>query len=375
MQYIQYIEESKLWTCPKTGKYKITCVGGGGTGILYTWSAEAVTPYLYKNGGSTSFGKYLTALGSQIKDPQCSIFTDTTQHVSGSNNFSSFTNIGGYGGYDGVSYGGNPESVLLCGVYNQFTYGTIGRDSSGGYTHYCPPDKNGGSISDANIPNNYGAGEFSKVKWLTATKLSTLQFTLTGYYSATQYTYQYITSPYQAPNTVTKTEYRTIPAGSFTVKYYGDGHEFMKKEMTPSEIASTGLSSSHGVRVATSTTTSTGPHETSTYETYSDVSCPVTKYVLSAAPVVTTSKDVTPLFPVKARNNGGMKINVVELTEGENVVCTVGAGGKAINAGLGSMSDKSYLNSGVKTDSTVGSFSDVIGDGTDGVIIIQYLGG
>lgn len=374
MQYIQYIEESKLWTCPKTGKYKITCVGGGGTGILYTWSAEAVTPYLYKNGGSTSFGKYLTALGSQIKDPQCSIFTDTTRHVSSYDNFSSFTNIGGYGGYDGVSYGGNPESVLLCGVYNQFINGSIG-GNSGGSTHYCPPDKNGGSISDANIPNNYGAGGFSKVKWLTATKLSTLQFTLTGYYQATQYKYQYINSPYQAPSTVTNWEYRTIPAGSFTVKYYGDGHEFMKKEMTPSEIASTGLSSSHGVRVATSTTTSTGPHGTSTYETYSDVSCPVTKYVLSAAPVVTTSKDVTPLFPVKARNNGGMKINVVELTEGENVVCTVGAGGKAINAGLGSMSDKSYLNSGVKTDSTVGSFSDVIGDGTDGVIIIQYLGG
>lgn len=371
MQYIQYIEESKLWTCPKTGKYKITCVGGGGTGILYTWSAEAVTPYLYKNGGSTSFGNYLTALGSQIKDPQCSIFTDCTQHVLNSNNFSSFTNIGGYGGYDGVSYGGNPESVLLCGIYNQFIHGTTG-GNSGGCAHYCPPDKNGGSISDANISNNYGAGGFSKVKWITATKLSTLQFTLTGYYQATQYEYQYINSPYQSPSTVTKTEYRTIPAGSFTVKYYGDGHEFKKKEMTPSEIASSGLSSYHTVRVETSTVSTSA---SSSYTNDSDIKCPVTKYVLSAAPVVTTSQDVTPLFPVKARNNGGMKINVVELTEGENVVCTVGAGGKAINAGLGSMSDKSYLNSGVKTDSTVGSFSDVIGDGTDGVIIIQYLGG
>ena len=371
MQYIQYIEESKLWTCPKTGKYKITCVGGGGTGILYTWSAEAVTPYLYKNGGSTSFGNYLTALGSQIKDPQCSIFTDCTQHALSSNNFSSFTNIGGYGGYDGVSYGGNPESVLLCGIYNQFINGTTG-SNSGGCTHYCPPDKNGGSISDANISNNYGAGGFSKVKLITATKLSTLQFTLTGYYQATQYEYQYINSPYQSPSTVTKTEYRTIPAGSFTVKYYGDGHEFKKKEMTPSEIASSGLSSYHTVRVETSTVSTSA---SSSYTNDSDIKCPVTKYVLSAAPVVTTSQNVTPLFPVKARNNGGMKINVVELTEGENVVCTVGAGGKAINAGLGSMSDKSYLNSGVKTDSTVGSFSDVIGDGTDGVIIIQYLGG
>lgn len=29
MQYIQYIEESQTWKCPKTGKWKVTCVGGG----------------------------------------------------------------------------------------------------------------------------------------------------------------------------------------------------------------------------------------------------------------------------------------------------------------------------------------------------------
>ena len=30
MQYIEYIEESKTWTCQKTGKWKVICVGGRG---------------------------------------------------------------------------------------------------------------------------------------------------------------------------------------------------------------------------------------------------------------------------------------------------------------------------------------------------------
>lgn len=34
MQYIQYIEESQTWKCPKTGKWKVTCVGGGHPELL-----------------------------------------------------------------------------------------------------------------------------------------------------------------------------------------------------------------------------------------------------------------------------------------------------------------------------------------------------
>ena len=34
MEYIQYIEESQTWKCPKTGKWKITCVGGGHPELL-----------------------------------------------------------------------------------------------------------------------------------------------------------------------------------------------------------------------------------------------------------------------------------------------------------------------------------------------------
>lgn len=29
MEYIQYIEKSQTWKCPKSGKWKATCVGGG----------------------------------------------------------------------------------------------------------------------------------------------------------------------------------------------------------------------------------------------------------------------------------------------------------------------------------------------------------
>ena len=82
MQYIQYIEESKTWVCPKTGKYKVICVGGGGTGILYTTSTEVANQYIYQNGTPTSFGSYLTANGSQINNPKSTLYTGILINLS-----------------------------------------------------------------------------------------------------------------------------------------------------------------------------------------------------------------------------------------------------------------------------------------------------
>lgn len=374
MQYIQYIESTQLWKCPKTGKYKITCVGGG-TGVLYTTSNEASSPYLFQNGGPTSFGNYITASGSQITNPQNSILTDAPNSNINDYSFNSFSNIGGYGGYDGVNYGGNPECVFVVGAVNRITGNTGNATENGATRIYSAQDRNGGSINESAMPNNYGAGGFSKIKNISASKLSTLKFTITAYYSAINYTYEYRNTPYGYPPTVTRSETKTLPGGTFTVTYMGDGHEFTKKEFTPNDIPSGILPSSYRhTDVEISEDNYSGPSGNGITHTTGTFNQPITKFVLDKAPVVSTSNNKTPLFPIKVRNNGSMKINVIELTEGDSIACTIGQGGKAINAGLGSMSDKSYINSGVKTDDTVGTFSDVIGDGSDGVIIIQYLG-
>ena len=135
MQYIQYIEESKTWVCPKTGKYKVICVGGGGTGILYTTSTEVASQYVYQNGRPTSFGSYLTANGSQISNPKSTLCTDNDIDID-RRNISNYTHIGGYGGYDGISYGGNPESMFYNGRYEYYKAGTLNNSSNGGVVNY-----------------------------------------------------------------------------------------------------------------------------------------------------------------------------------------------------------------------------------------------
>lgn len=59
MQYLHYIEESKSWTCPKSGVWKVICVGGGSSGGYYGPS-KIVAQH---TGGTTSFGSYLSAQG------------------------------------------------------------------------------------------------------------------------------------------------------------------------------------------------------------------------------------------------------------------------------------------------------------------------
>lgn len=58
MQYLHYIEESKSWTCPKSGVWKVICVGGGGAG--YVDGTKATTS---EAGKTTSFGAYISANG------------------------------------------------------------------------------------------------------------------------------------------------------------------------------------------------------------------------------------------------------------------------------------------------------------------------
>ena len=88
MTYCEMITASKTWSCPKAGRWKIICVGGGASGGIGTISGTAET--VQQNaGGTTSFGSYLSALGG-------------TKDLHGGN----YDFVGGHGGYTGISYGG-----------------------------------------------------------------------------------------------------------------------------------------------------------------------------------------------------------------------------------------------------------------------------
>ena len=121
MQYLHYIEESKSWTCPKSGVWKVICVGGGATACLQSQEAAG---YLGFQGGSTSFGSYVAADGG--------IFASGLPQVQG---------FGGQSGFDGVNYGSTPvvhyasssAGFAFSGGVSLPTYGTgFGYGASGG---------------------------------------------------------------------------------------------------------------------------------------------------------------------------------------------------------------------------------------------------
>lgn len=60
MVYCETIETSKTWVCPKTGIWKVICVGGGGAGVSYFNDSTNSTGTA---GGTTSFGSILSASG------------------------------------------------------------------------------------------------------------------------------------------------------------------------------------------------------------------------------------------------------------------------------------------------------------------------
>lgn len=116
MQYIQYIESSATWTCPKTGKWKVICVGGGSSGNC----SRGGNTYSGHTGEVSSFGTYLTAKGGNyLSDSSTSASALSNGALNGftgnNNNYgtiipayvglgygaasqSSFSNIGGFPG-------------------------------------------------------------------------------------------------------------------------------------------------------------------------------------------------------------------------------------------------------------------------------------
>ncbi|MCD7730456.1 MAG: hypothetical protein LUI05_03045 [Oscillospiraceae bacterium] len=110
MQYLEMITASKTWECPKTGVYKITCVGGGASG---GYTASATEIYAPVSGGITSFGDLVTAAGGGYDEGCLNMGSNID------------VDYGGMGGYTPYSFGGTGA-----------LYNTLGSTGNGGLTGF-----------------------------------------------------------------------------------------------------------------------------------------------------------------------------------------------------------------------------------------------
>lgn len=146
MQQVYWIKSSQTWTCPKAGAWKVVCVGGGASGgVTFHPNVSA----LQSAGGTTSFGSLLSAPGGAIE----------TVCPTG------IRSCGGYGGYDGMNYGGTPMigirsatdsdvTNLSSAVGNGGVIGStgLGYGAGGGVGQvYVVANKNGTQSTNSNI--------------------------------------------------------------------------------------------------------------------------------------------------------------------------------------------------------------------------------
>lgn len=189
MEYIQYIEESQTWKCPKTGKWKITCVGGGASGTAccnfriryYNSSSSSGSSDVDVNncilnaaGGASSFGKHISAGGGEsisteilvakgryLGQPGYLGYSDYVFMYDNNNNIIMPFHVHGYGA-GGSSYNRFINSYNICSVTYGSYSGTL-YTYSGGMTPYggicgevkiCLCDVN----ENDNIPITVGKG-------------------------------------------------------------------------------------------------------------------------------------------------------------------------------------------------------------------------
>lgn len=125
MIYCETIEESKTWVCPKSGIWKIICIGGGGAGLAY------INNTLYAlgtAGGTTSFGSILSALGGMSgadvnkNNIPCSFGTSYDWHDACGNN--GYNGAGAYGtksgDFIGSGYGASGGATIMSTTGNSF---------------------------------------------------------------------------------------------------------------------------------------------------------------------------------------------------------------------------------------------------------------
>lgn len=122
MEHLSYIKASQTWTCPKTGVYKIIAVGGG-SGAAYALSTASFSEI---NGGTTSFGSYVSAAGGQAVETVCV----TNTNAENSESYESYELPFGAGYYSGE---GGYTLTQYCGA-----------GECAGENGYRPPAGNGG---------------------------------------------------------------------------------------------------------------------------------------------------------------------------------------------------------------------------------------
>ena len=93
MKYIEWLKESQTWVCPKGGKWKVIAVGGGAGGNFSFSLTKKGALALTSNGGTTSFGSIVSALGGVISED--SVPGAQAELISGQS------------GYNGMSIGGS----------------------------------------------------------------------------------------------------------------------------------------------------------------------------------------------------------------------------------------------------------------------------
>lgn len=108
--YCETIESSKTWTCPKTGVWKVICIGGGGGGYAYSKRSDTEYKAQGGSGGSTSFGSYLSAAGGKAGSHNTAI---NGYNITGG---SRIMGVNGTNGYNGASvYGAASNSTTGVG--------------------------------------------------------------------------------------------------------------------------------------------------------------------------------------------------------------------------------------------------------------------
>lgn len=112
MVYCETIETSKTWTCPKSGIWKVICVGGGGAGYCISTVNNQDSISKGEAGTATSFGSLLVADGGENGEKTATnggfnavgLDSDTLNTAYGIN------------GYNGAScYGAAYASTIGCG--------------------------------------------------------------------------------------------------------------------------------------------------------------------------------------------------------------------------------------------------------------------
>ena len=152
MTHIEWIESSKTWTCPKSGKYKVICVGGGASGgVKNTGSSTTVQPSVA--GGTTSFGSILSAAGGTSSGAICKVGSNPAV-------------VGGYGGWDGINYGGTPAIVdAKEGTFAAVAVGNGGMANTSDLASYHTTGVGYGAGGGAGSSVNYGIPGFAgKIK-------------------------------------------------------------------------------------------------------------------------------------------------------------------------------------------------------------------